>query len=216
MLNKEWFSIIVIVIMFVLAFYFQVIIPHTGGVIVTSMDTDGTPLQTGSRFANLFAMPILALAVYLLMNSLPSIAVHKRNIEKFYQKFYGFKAILLLFLLVVYLVNLMPALGFTFESIYILIPALGLLFIYLGHVLKHIHRNYFIGLLSPWALSSDKLWDKTHKFGGAVLEVAGIFMFLALIFQDFVLEIILAALIISVMISTVYSYLIFTRSHHHR
>jgi uncharacterized membrane protein len=215
MFNKKWLSISLIVVMFILAFYFQTVIPKTGGAIVTSVDVDGKPLKTGSRFANIFALPILAFAVYLLLNSLPNIAVYKKNLERFYKRFYGFKAVILMFLLIAYLVNLMPAFGFTFNSNLIMIPALAILFVYIGHVLKHIHRNYFIGILTPWALSSDKLWDRTHKFGGAVLEICGILLLVGLVFQSFFLEILVTALVSVLVITGIYSYMIFTRSHHH-
>lgn len=213
--NKRWLSVSIIVLMFILAFYFQIIIPKTGNTIVTAVDDQGRPIQQGSRFANIFALPVIALAIYLLLNSLPRIAVYRRNLERFYRKFYGFKVIILLFLLIIYLVNLFPALGVNLDSNYILIPALALLFIYMGRVLKHIHRNFFIGIMTPWALSSDKLWDKTHRFGGSVLEVCGVFLLISLLFPAIFLEILVIALVAALVITAIYSYLIFSRTHYH-
>lgn len=214
MINKNWFAIAIIVIMFALAIFFQVDIPQTGDQVVTSVAEDGTPLDQGSRFATIFAMPVIALAILLLLNALPHIAVYRRNIEKFYEQFYGFKAIILLFLLVVYLVNILPAYGYSFNIVFVILPALAVLYFYLGHVLKHIHRNYFIGFLSPWALSSDKLWNRTHRFGGAVLEVCGVFLLVGLIFQDYIIEILAVATAAVIVLTAIYSYLIFSRDHH--
>lgn len=215
MLNKEWFNIIILCGMFGLAFYLFATIPGQAGEIVTQIDVDGSPLAMGNKFAVLFAIPVIALAIYMLLNALPHIAVYKRNITKFYERFYGFKAIILLFLFVVYVINILPAKSVVVNVTFIFVPALAALYFYLGHVLKHIHRNYFIGFLTPWALSNDKLWDKTHRFGGVVLEVCAFFLLISLIFQDYIVEILTVTTVAALLITTVYSYLIFSRDHHH-
>lgn len=215
MLNKEWVAWTIIGIMFALAFAFHFTAPD-GMSVPVARDAVGEPVDYGNRFTVFFALPVVTLAVYLLLNALPHIAVYRRNIERFYEKFYGFKVVILLFLVVVYLVQALPAVSVRpLNSAYLLVPALAALFFYMGHVLKHIHRNYFIGFLTPWALSSDKLWDKTHHFGGAVLEICGAFMLVGLFVPNLLLTVLAVASVAALVITFVYSYLIFSRSHHH-
>jgi len=39
----------------------------------------------------------------------------------------------------------------------------GLLFAFLGNYLTRIEPNWFIGIRTPWTLSSDAVWRKTHR-----------------------------------------------------
>jgi uncharacterized membrane protein len=38
-------------------------------------------------------------------------------------------------------------------------------------------RNWFIGIRTPWTLSSDTVWDKTHQLGSWLFIAAGVFAF---------------------------------------
>src|SRR5690606_601665 len=117
-------------------------LPDAQGNIIASYDHNGEVMQRSSAFANIFALPIIALAVLLLLNMLPHIAVYKRNIERFYQQFYGFKFFVVLFIFAIYLITLFPALGFKGNTTNLYIVVLAALFFYMGHVFKHLHRNY--------------------------------------------------------------------------
>ncbi len=206
---------LVLVFIFSMAFYFDATIPRNAeDTIITSVSADGN-VSMGNRFVHIYVIPLMTLAIFGILWTIPKVAVYRRHIDKFYERFYGFKVIILLFLAVVYLVNLAPALGFAFEGRYVIIIALAVLLFYLGHILKHIHRNYFIGFMTPWALASDKLWDKTHKFGGAIFEVCGIALLASLFFPAFFLEILLTIVIAGIVVTGTYSYLIFSRNHRH-
>ncbi|MCK7526814.1 MAG: SdpI family protein [Ignavibacteriales bacterium] len=51
-----------------------------------------------------------------------------------------------------------------------MLPAMGLLFIVIGSMLRKAKRNFFIGIRTPWTLSSDYVWDKTHQLGCSALH----------------------------------------------
>lgn len=47
-----------------------------------------------------------------------------------------------------------------------LVPAaLGLLFIVIGNVLPRVRPNWMMGIRTPWTLSSDRVWERTHRVG---------------------------------------------------
>jgi uncharacterized membrane protein len=48
------------------------------------------------------------------------------------------------------------------------------MFILLGNVMTRIRPNWFIGIRTPWTLSSDNVWRKTHRFGGVAFVFAGV------------------------------------------
>jgi len=39
-----------------------------------------------------------------------------------------------------------------------------------------IKMNWFVGIKTPWTLSSEENWNKTHRFGGKMFILAGILM----------------------------------------
>src|SRR6266581_3323404 len=41
----------------------------------------------------------------------------------------------------------------------------GLLFIVLGNSLARVQPTWFVGIRTPWTLSSDTVWRKTHRTG---------------------------------------------------
>jgi uncharacterized membrane protein len=42
-------------------------------------------------------------------------------------------------------------------------------------MLRKAKRNFFIGIRTPWTLSSDSVWDKTHQLGSILFITSGVF-----------------------------------------
>ena len=57
----------------------------------------------------------------------------------------------------------------------------GLLFIVIGNYLPQCKPNYFVGIKTPWTLSNEEVWRKTHRFSGKVFVVLGIIMILSIL-----------------------------------
>jgi uncharacterized membrane protein len=49
-----------------------------------------------------------------------------------------------------------------------------LLLIVTGNYLSKLRSNFFVGIRTPWTLSSDIAWRKTHRVGGRVLILLGL------------------------------------------
>jgi uncharacterized membrane protein len=63
-----------------------------------------------------------------------------------------------------------------------LIPALvGALFVVLGNALPRARPNWWFGIRTPWTLSNDRVWARTHRVGGYAMTAAGILVVLAAI-----------------------------------
>ena len=60
------------------------------------------------------------------------------------------------------------------------VPALvGLQFIILGNALPRARPNWWFGIRTPWTLSSDRVWARTHRVGGYLLAAAGLVLLIA-------------------------------------
>ena len=159
-----------------------------------------------SKFWGLFLMPIILIGVVLLYLIVPKIDPLKENIEKFRKYFDGFIVLLLLFLFYLYVLTIFWNLGLKFDIGQAIIPALAILFYYCGILLEKAKRNWFIGIRTPWTLSNDMVWEKTHKIGGKLFKIVGIVAILGIFFQKYILFFIFVPIILVVVYTTIYSY----------
>jgi len=159
-----------------------------------------------SKFWGLFLMPLLSMMLFLLFIAIPKIDPLKHNIEKFREYYDGFVVLIIVYLFYVYLLTIFWNIGIRFSMVQPLAPAMGILFYYIGILIENAKRNWFIGIRTPWTLSSEKVWEKTHKIGGKLFKIAGIIAFIGVFFQRYVLFFILVPIILVAAYTIVYSY----------
>lgn len=56
---------------------------------------------------------------------------------------------------------------------------IGLMLAVLGNILPKVPRNFFVGIRTPWAISDEENWHKTHRVGGKVFLLGGFLMILS-------------------------------------
>jgi uncharacterized membrane protein len=91
---------------------------------------------------------------------------------------------------------------------YALIPAFSLLFIGLGFFIERTKQNWFIGIRTPWTLSSPVVWEKTHKAGGWLFKAAGVLSLVGLLLPlELAFSLMIVPILIAALGSVVYSYI---------
>ena len=86
---------------------------------------------------------------------------------------------------------------------------MSLLFIFIGNVLGKVRQNFMFGIRTPWTLSSELAWEKTHRIGGRLMVLSGaIGILLAFFLPSFAFPAIITGVLGTVLICCVYSYLI--------
>ena len=65
-----------------------------------------------------------------------------------------------------------------------MVPALALLWYLLGVFLSKTKRNWFVGIRTPWTLSSDEVWDKTHALSAQLFKLVGILSLVGIFFSN--------------------------------
>ena len=91
-----------------------------------------------------------------------------------------------------------------------MLPFMGILFIAIGLMLRKAKRNFFIGIRTPWTLSSDSVWDKTHQLGSILFMVSGAFAIIGGIFGGMTaFWLMFAPLIGSTIFLVIYSYVLY-------
>jgi uncharacterized membrane protein len=159
-----------------------------------------------SKFWGIFLMPLVSLGLFLLSVLIPKIDPMKNNIEKFRKYFDRFIVLIMLFLFYIYLLTLFWNLGLRFNLGQFMVPALVILFYYCGVLTENSKRNWFIGIRTPWTLSSDSVWDKTHKLGGKLFKFAGIASISGIFFPDYAFFFVIVPIFFATIYTIFYSY----------
>ena len=127
-----------------------------------------------TKFWGVFLLPLITLGMFILFLIIPSIDPLKANIAQFREVFNLFIVLMVAFMVYLYGLTLAWNLGYTgFRMSGALLPAIGLLFIFIGFMLRRAKRNFFIGIRTPWTLSSDFVWNETHRIGAVLFMISG-------------------------------------------
>ncbi len=144
----------------------------------------GQPDRWGGRFEGLLGIPLLALAVYLLLAFLPRVDPGRAN----YAAFAGPYATLRLgVLLVLAAIDGLIQLWMRGHraSVATWVPLLvGALFVLVGNLLGKVRPNWFVGIRTPWTLSSKRSWSRTHRAGGWLFVVLGLLLMAAALLRS--------------------------------
>jgi len=159
------------------------------------------------KFWGLFLMPIISLVMFFLFIFLIKIDPLKKNVQKFRKYYDGFITVFIAFFFYLYVLTIFWSLNFEFNMVQFLFPAFAVLFYYIGILFEKSKRNWFIGIRTPWTLSSDAIWDKTHKLGGKMFKAVGFFALLGIVFPHQAFFFLIPLLIFVSIYLVIYSYL---------
>jgi uncharacterized membrane protein len=163
-----------------------------------------------SRFWGVFLMPIVTTGMLALFLVIPSIDPLKANVAQFRETFNVFIAMIIAFMIYIHGLTLAWNLGYTnFRMGSAMLPALGLLFIFVGQLISKAKRNFFIGIRTPWTLSSDSVWDKTHAISAKLFTISGIAAFLGILVPNYAIWLLMIPLLGTSLFSVVYSYFLY-------
>ena len=163
------------------------------------------------KFWGIFLLPLVTVGIMLLLLAIPQIDPLKANIDQFRGLFNAFIVVFVAYMLYVYALTLAAALGYQFNMTVMLLPAMGLLFIGIGYMMKSAKRNFFIGIRTPWTLASDKVWDETHKLGAKTFMLGGVLTFLSAFLGENGIWLMLAGLMVAAFVPVIYSYILWKR-----
>lgn len=174
--------------------------------IATHWGIYGEPDGYSPKLVGLFLMPLLSVFMFILFLVIPKIDPLKKNVTAFRKHFDRFIVVIFGFLFYLYLLTLFWNLGYKFNMIQFLVPAFGLLFYMTSDLLGKAKRNWFIGIRTPWTLTSDIVWEKTHKLGMKLFRLAGVISFAGVIFPNYAVYFILAPILFFTAYLFAYSY----------
>ena len=194
-------ALVAIVFLGTLAVY-----PNLPAMMATHWSVSGKVNGTMSTFFGAFVLPFVMLLLLLLFTAIPSIDPLRINIQYFRPQYDTFVALLMLFFAVIQTSILAVNLGATYDQRLVVLPAVGILMFYVGVILPQTKRNWFIGIRTPWTISSDRVWQKTHELGGKLFKIFGVVIVLSAFVPSYAVAAIVSLLIVMVVGLFAYSY----------
>ena len=166
-----------------------------------------------SKIWGVFMMPLITLGMFVLFIVVPNIDPLKANIAEFRETFNLFIVFIVGFMVYIHVLTLRWNLGYTNLGIgKAMLPAMGLLFIVIGSLLRKAKRNWFIGIRTPWTLSSDSVWNETHRLGSVLFMISGVLTLIGGIFGGMIaFWLLFIPLMGSTIFLLVYSYVLYQR-----
>jgi uncharacterized membrane protein len=162
----------------------------------------------------LIVFPLVALVVFpVLARVLPKIDPRHANYEKHERTYWIVWNSIMVLLAAIEALAVGAALGwhsYTSLGVPLLI---GMLFVVIGNVMSRVRSNWFVGIRTPWTLSSDVVWRKTHRLGARTFMLAGLLLIVAaLIPGDWTkFGALVAAAVLAALVPIVYSYVAWRR-----
>jgi uncharacterized membrane protein len=135
---------------------------------------DGRPDMFAPPSLALLLPPAVAAALTLVFALLPKIMPRKGDLSRSRLPYAIASTGTVAMLFVLHLLLIAYALGAPVNVSAAGVAATGALIAVIGNYLPKTRYNYLLGIRTPWTLADERVWDRTHRFTGVWLMVAGV------------------------------------------
>ena len=115
------------------------------------------------------------LVMIVLAAVIPRLDPKSENYERHWPSYRLIMAMVTILMASLYWMTIAISLDLWNPDVSRVVPAaIGVLFIVIGNYLPRVRHNYTLGIRLPWTLASERVWTKTHRFGGALFIIIGL------------------------------------------
>ena len=164
----------------------------------------------GPKWAGLLLTPALGLVLGSVFLVIPRLEPRRDHLLASSRAWVAITGSLMLLLVVVHGAVIAAVLGATFDMGRVLGVGIGLLFAVIGNFLGKTRSNWFMGIRTPWTMSSERSWTKTHRLGGRLFLLVGLVSIVLglLSSAQVVFFVLLPGIAIAALVPIVYSYFV--------
>lgn len=185
--------------------------PQLPDQIVSHWDFNGQANGWARREFHTIFFPTLLIIIYTLFNILPKFDPNNERYKEFSGTYLAIRNLILSAIFIIFIAATFSNLGYNINIGAIVTSTVGLLMIGLGNYFKKIKRNWFIGIRTPWTISSETVWDQTHILGGRLFIIWGLSLILASWLTPTITTLALLGGIIIVFWIVIYSYILYKK-----
>lgn len=164
----------------------------------------------GSKFMGLLLLPLITAVLIPGVVWLTRLDPRRDHVEQSQKFLTVVMAAIVVLMTGIHLGIVLASLGHAVPMDRVAGSLIGVLFIVIGNYLGKVRSNYFMGVRTPWTLSSELSWNKTHRLAGKLFMVTGIASTLAALTVGGVVAIVtmVTTLVLTALVSCVYSYVV--------
>lgn len=172
----------------------------------------GNPDGWMNKTTHSIIFPLILLALYLLLLFVPSMDPRKERYKEFSNVYNGFRSLISLVLYLVFLIATLVNLGYEINVGKVIPLIIGLLMIVIGNYMGKIKKNWFVGIRTPWTLSSENVWNKTHRLGGWMFVAFGMSLIITPYLKPMLaLSVFVIGVCLATLVPIAYSYVLYKR-----
>jgi uncharacterized membrane protein len=213
-MRSRWFGLVIAAVAVAVSVWAYPQLPPT---VATHWNLRGTPDGFSSRAMAVAIIPGVILLMTGLFNVLPRLDPRGENYSKFIGTYWLIANAVIVFLLLAHGMIIATGLGYAVKIDRLMPIGVGVLFIVLGNYLTRVEPNWFVGIRTPWTLSSDTVWRKTHRTGGWLMVIGGLVLGIGAFLPPGVfLPLFVGTIVIVALIPVVQSYILWKREKHDR
>ena len=201
----------IVLVLFLTAVITVVAYPVLPDVVASHWNAAGDLNGTMPKFWGLALIPVLMYGFCALFVVLPRIDPLRNNYQKFQDYYEGFVLVFAAFFFFIQLQIILWGLGIHMSPNLTMPVMIGGLFVYIGFLMEHAEPNWFVGIRTPWTLSSDSVWRKTHQRAGTLFKLAGALSMIGALAGIYASLFILIPAIAVALYTVVYSYIEFKK-----
>lgn len=202
---RKWYPLSLIALAMLIS---VIVYPRLPERVPTHWDIHGNVDGYSSRFVGTFLAPLVMIGIWGLMRVLPSIDPRRANYEKMRGAYDLVVNATLTMLFLMHALILATTLGARISVSRVMPVLVGGMFIVIGNVLPQARPNWFFGIRTPWTLSNDVVWRRTHRISGYLFVVCGLLMVASAAFPaQITFAILLAAGLIAGFGSVIFSFI---------
>ena len=204
--------LLIIAAMFVAA---AVLYPSLPASFPTHWGISGIPDAFSDKsFASVFAEPMIALGIYVLLVIVPFFDPMRRNLKLSWHAYNVVIDAVVGMQAVVFAASMAAAYNNSFDVSKVVLIAVGVLFAIVGNYMTTVKQNWTFGVRVSWTLSDEVVWARTNRLGGYLFVAAGAVTIVCAFLPAPLNFVLMLGSMIAILVTTyVYSYLLFRSRH---
>jgi uncharacterized membrane protein len=179
--------------------------------VATHWNLSGEPSGYSSRLVAVLLVPTVVLLLSSVLRIVPRL-YRQRDRSGLIDIFWLILNTIFLFLLAIHVVVIGNGVGAPIRVGQLIPIGIGILFVLLGGILGSVKPNQFLGIRTPWTVSSERVWYKTHRTGQWLFAAAGLLLVVSSFAPRITTFAILVPILVVVVVTLVaQSYILWTR-----
>ena len=184
-------------------------LPDLPAQVASHWGLSGKPDGWSSKETLVYLLPLFGAVMALLLAFVPRIDPRRESFALHGSTYWTVANAVVIVLAGVHVALIAYNLGWPVRINQVVGIAVGGLFILIGNLMTRMRPNWFMGIRTPWTLSSDTVWRKTHRVGGYAFVLAGcLLVAMGFVQPAWFAGVLIAAAIGAAVVPVVYSYMV--------